>query len=387
MANLADILAGAASNIEMVAEAEARLAAAGKTSLATWEKQARAVEYLTGRMKQQQAEQEKLSRNTNTLRDAMKGAQTSMLAVAATTAATFAELRSMAGHANPGLLRAFDGALGILQARLGGALLPEIDATIDAVMDVADWFANLSDGTKKLIAGGLVAVPAIIGLSAALRALSPVLTLAAAATRQLTAAAQANVMTSRMAGATLGGLGILGAAAYFLGQNNAPAETSGQKVSEEEAKHATKLAETLGIGGSLQDQAARFRHLAKTGQRNFFWTNKGYYTRLDEGEAAQTADILERMSTGGVQNSDEGRARRQIQRQAMRVSAVQMENRPAYSALAQARQQLQIGALGKDRYQLEILKEQRKHREEEIKKLDELLTEFKNRFPQGRLMD
>ncbi len=397
----------ALANMRMVAEAEVRLAAAGQVSLGTWQKQAAALDFLNGRQRERTKEEEKLSKNAKVLQGAFKGIQSSMLTAAATVTGTFMELRHLAGAANPGYLRAFDGALGILQARLGGALIPAFDVVIDTVMDAADWFEGLSAGSKKLVAGGMVAIPAVVGLGSALRALSPVLTLAALATKKLSAAARehSTIAAFATAGGTAAGAAGAAYAVYQLAQAHSDKyndavrqqEAAEGKVTDAEIREARRISRKLGRGDKVTDE--QFEKMSEQERRQYFQQRAAFLRPLSErlrghwwateGEAKEplsAAMTFERAAKEGASVPGEESARKKIQRQSMRVSAMQHEQQPRYSALAEARKNTQLQILGKDRYQQEILREQRKHRQEEIHRLDELIREFRRRFPNANLM-
>lgn len=407
-ASIADILRDAQANLDLVAEAEIRLAAAGQTSLSTWQAQARAVEFLTGRQRQQTDESNKLSKNSQVLRDAMKGVGVSMLATAATATATFAALRQAAANAGPGFSRALEGSMGILETRIAGALLPTLDMVTDGILEVADWFNNLSDGTKQLVANGIIAVPAVVGLATALRALSPVLALASAATQRLTAAARQNAMIGSLGavGGTAAAAGTAVYAIYQLAQQHSDKynsavreqEAASGKVTDNEIREARRASRKFGRGDDVEDE--RFERMGEEERKQYFQAravalrqlserlkNHWWATEGEQKEPLNAALIFERAAKEGASVPGEEAARRRIERQQMRVSAINQENQPRYSPLTAARQQLQLQILGRDRYQQEILREQRLHRVQEIKKLDELINAFRQRFPNANLFD
>ncbi len=308
----------ALENMRLVAEAEVRLAAAGQTSLATWEKQAAALEFLTSRQKQGQAEEKKLSDNAVTLRKAFSDAQKSALITSATLAASFAELRHLAGAAQPGLVHALDGALQILSAELGSALLPVVMDTTDAILSLAEWFEGLDDTTKKLIAGGVLVVPALTGLGYAITALGPAARLATIGVRSLLA-------SLGPIGAIVAGIGVAAAGAaasvaaynYFASTGHAAPEEqekAGQRVRETEIAEAVSqigdrgnipVARGLATNEEfvkdilaqnpeeLRARAARTREKAAQQRDSYFGSNK------EAARLESLANVLERAAQHG----------------------------------------------------------------------------------------
>lgn len=400
--SIADILNDAQANIAMVAEAEARLAAAGKTSLSTWDKQAKAVEYLAGRQKIEEGEEKKLAQNAVTLAKAFQGVQKSIGIAIVANAAFDASLAALSGAASPGLIHAWQGSLELLAAELGSELIPVVMSTTDTILDLVDWFANLDDGTKTLIAGGVLAIPAVIGLGHAAMALGPAAKLAGIGVRFL--------WTSLgPIGALVAGIGIAAAgaaasvAAYHAALGHATVESAskaGQEVNESELNQtvgrlwrrtrevifgqAGSQAEHVGQAMNaspeeLQEMAQRARKKAAELRQSFF----GEEGKHMASKAEELANLFDRMATSGAKSSEEERndAKQQgLMRQARHYNAMVIEAqriaKPTYSGLAEARKQLQLQALGKSPIEQQLLQIQRGNIPKMRQRLDRILQQL-----------
>lgn len=395
----------ARAELDLVAEEFVRLGAAGGVTADNFDQMRKALDYLNGSLKVKEGDDKKQSATAKQLREAFSGVQKSMLLTSATLAGVYAGLHHFAASANPGLVRAMDGAMGLLQARIGGALLPEIDFAIDSVMELADWFSGLNSAAKKLVAGGVIAIPALISLGSAARALSPVLTVATAAMAKMTAVAKDHA-TAAHVGIGLGTIAGAGGAAYAFYQlaqahsdkYNAAVNEQGAaqgRVTSDEMREARRVSRRLGAHDDVTDE--QFEKMGDDERRAYYYqraaVHRDKYARMTgdtlsslimtEGEKKEqlnAAMIFERAAKEGSSIPAEEAERKKIQRQSMRVSAVQQENQPRYSPLTEARKQLQLQLFSKNRYEQEILKEQRKHRVEEIRKLDEMIRTFRERF-------
>ncbi len=390
----------AAENINMVAEAEVRLAAAGQVSLGTWEKQAHALEHLNGQLDQNQVKIKGETANMKALKQAFTGVQKSALIATATTTGMYLELKHFASAASPGVFRSMEGAVQILTAEIGSALLPVMTDAVDGIMTVADWFESLDDGTKKLVAGGVVAVPALIGFGHAAAALSPVLTLATAAIRKMNAAAKESAMLSnlvRLAGPA--GAVAAVAAALPLAVNNisTPSEEHGRPT-EEEFEWARNLSShTHGISADewnalspekrreqAKQDAERLRGIEQRGERNFYTARHGY-AYVGEGKAERAADILERFSqTGreGYEGKEEKRLIRRGRNLNMMITEASREQPAKYSPIAEARKQMQLSILNKNPFEQRLLEIQRKNvpkMREELERITRQLEELNRR--------
>jgi hypothetical protein len=428
---LALIKKQALDNMRQVAEAQGRLAASGLVSIDTFDQQRKAMEFLNTTGKQKEEQDKKLSKGAVAIRDAFQGVQKSMLITSATMAATIAELHHLAGAASPGLLRAWDGALGVLQAKIGHALLPAIEWTIDAIQSIADWFDSLSDTGKKLAASAVVAVPALVGLTHAGMALVPALQLAqlqllrkvraehaeaAAASEAATAieAASLRVQAAAAGSAGIGAAGIAGragVAAFTVGlirelQINRAGGGVGERLfgteapdagtgvpSTREMHHASGVLRSTGVESddarlrfpNMVSPAVRARWLRQLEEKqargeNWFFNSSVGVARVGTEEIAQAAQTLRRFETHGRSESvDEKSWRQGVRHLRATAATVQQEQQPRYSGLADVRKQLQLQVLSQDPFKQQQLKEQRETRAALVKRLDELLRQGRDK--------
>lgn len=398
--SLADILKDAVDNLNMVAEANARLAANGQTSLATWQKQAEAIKYLTDQRDKLSKKEKDAAKETSKFLDAIQGVQKSALVASVTLTGVYTELRHFAAAANPGVFDAMSGATQILSARLGRALLPAMTDAINVVMDAADWFEQLSDTEQNLVAGAAVAVPALIGLASAAHALAPAIRGAGVALAWLWKQAKAHP-TAAMGGGAVGlAAGTVIGAYAFHQMVQADNEKHYQSVREQggrsgpataaEIRQARGESRRIGYGDSVNDE--QFERMGDEERRRYFQQRAAYLHQRaaalrshffhTEGEANQreaAALIFERAARSGATTVGEEDWRKRARRQAMLASAVQREQQPRYSPLAAARKQLQLQILGKNPFEQQLLKEQRKARQDVVRKLDEILKEGRQR--------
>lgn len=361
----------ARANLDLVAEEFVRLAAAGQVSYDTFDQQRKALEYLNGRDKENADLDAKMGKNAAAMRDAFTGVQKSMLLTTATLAGTYASLRQLAGEAQPGLWRAMGGAVSILSAEMGSALLPEMMSVADAVLNLSEWFASMDETTRKLIAGGALAIPATIAVGHAIAALGPV----ANAARIGIAALYASLGPL---GATVAALGVAAgtaamavqAADYFSSQgksNPSQQDNAGQPATEAELQTALNLTTKEGVHANAGEHAFDLEgHVLAHGESPEGLRERARATRARAQEihddpfrsnavAAQmkdAADLFERAADHGFTSAEtEAKDKKQeaLTRQAKHYQAMVTEaqrvQEPRYSGLADARKQLQLNLL------------------------------------------
>ncbi len=395
----------ALENMKLVAEAEVRLAAAGQTSLATWEKQAAALRFLNDADKKKEVSDKQAVGNAGKLQAALGGVNKGMLAAAAATAGTFAELNKLASAASPGLARALSSSFELLTAELGSALLPVTMDVTESILELADWVAGLDDTTKTMLAGGVLAIPALTGVGFALNALGPAARLAATGIRGLYAALGPLGATVAAIGvAAAGTAASLSAADYFSSQgkgNPELQEKAGQQVTEAELQQALDVAlkhggtpegvwqRVFGHNVTAEEAAAQgpegLRTRAQAAREEAQKQRTTWITGSNEAAAKleDAAQMFERAAASGYKPAKEESAEKKqeaLMRRATHYNAIITEvnrvNRPQYSALAEARKQLQLNILGKSPIEQRIYELQRRNAQRLQKKLDDILRQL-----------
>lgn len=397
----------------MAAEAQVRLAAAGQVSTGNLGPNMDALRFMLGQMEKVQKPaanpagkvnpndlngfQKAMRATVETMKDAgakvLPQLKTALVSFGVAAAATTVGLRKFASAASPGLFQALNTSFDILTAKVGGALLPVIDAAIDLLQDASEWWDTLGDGTKKFIAGSIVAVPVLAALARAVVALGPAAAAAGGAVKGLSVAMAASPL---LAGVGIGAAVIGGGYAFY------------QMLQQHEQEQYNRLHDQSARTGKVNSAELREANNLRTGfisdsdhktndelaamteaQRKQYYTQRAAYLRersgsffLTEGEKHQheaNAMIFERAAKEGAEAPGEEDWRKKIRRQAARVNAVTREGVAHYSPISDARKQLQLSMLNKNTFEQQLLREQRKHREEEIKRLDELIKQGKNK--------
>lgn len=409
LAPFEQIQKAAIDNMKQVAEAQVRLAASGIVSIDTLDQQSKALAFLTGQQKLSEEQTKRLSKDTQVVRDAFMGIQKSMVITSATLAGTFAELKHMAGAAQPGLWKALDGSMQLVTAQLGSALVPEMMSVADSIMDVADWLGNMDEGARRLVAAGVIAIPATVGLGYAMRALAPAAHLAKIGVQGLIAALGPIGGTLAAIGIMAGGVaGSVAAANYFFSQGKSTPEhagRAGQAVTESEL-HETLSQMTIGnrrslYGGfmpSAEDAAKKAaamtpeQHQAKAAQaRGLAVELRGFNMNEQAASFERLADVLERAASQGVKPIDEERSEakqnaltRQARHYNTMITEAQKTQKPHYSGLTDVRKQIQLSILDKSPIEMQLLKIQRDNIPVMVNRLNGIMRQLEDMNRRGR---
>jgi hypothetical protein len=329
-------------------------------------------------------------------RDARKGKLDALTAGVHQAGAAFvqaeAQAKSFLTAASPGAVKAIDGAMGLLAGTIGQTLVPYVGAAVNAIMEARDWFDGLSDSTKSLV-GTTLAAGAAMGVL--VKGISMIRTAAAPAVAGVKALHAALVaLTASPIGATialigaglaaLGGGLALGSKGGLTGTNfdEKAQDATGklQKVREHGGMVRASELETANLkpedfvqalGKDPREVAAKMRREIDDFEKAPFearhrpWWGLGLVEKgQDPGVRAEQIEtfraLADRIEAYGVPlTHEEEKANKRIKRERMVLDTAQREQRPQYNALADARKQIQLAALGMSPFEREQLALQR----------------------------
>jgi hypothetical protein len=271
--------------------------------------------------------------------------------------------------ANPQLVGALNTQFQTLQAKIGGSLLPMLSSLMSGVDDLSQGFSSLSETEQKVVAGALVAVPAIRGLTSSITAILP-------ATTKAEIGIKALVASLGPLGAALaigGALASHSAGGPTIEEHNKIATTTGP-VSEKEIRDVGIDAGVMSRARIMDEKKRPVLDITKLNKENVarlpqkatqtVWEKMTESNEHFEARSAAYEAVISRIKGGApiVSNQviNQEKRVRDVQKQ---LGTASREMQPHYSGLADVRKQLQLGVLGKNPYEQEQLKVQRDNRE------------------------